>query len=81
MGTSGNSDCQSTSRCVFKDFTEDALTFSGDSLFRHGTARIVEVPTASLLMELEAWPCSPLRVGCAKLDAIKQLSKGYNFST
>ncbi len=46
MGSSGNSDCQWTSRSVLKDFTEDALTFSGDCLFRHGTARIVKVPTA-----------------------------------
>ncbi len=40
MGTSGNRDCQWASRSVLKNFTEDALTFSGDSLF------------PSLLMEL-----------------------------
>ncbi len=52
MGTSGNRDCQWAFRSVLKYFTEDALTFSGDSLFRNGTARIAKVPTASLLMEL-----------------------------
>ncbi len=52
MGTSGNRDCQWASRSALKDFTEDALNFSGGSLFRNGAARIVKVPTASLWLEL-----------------------------
>ncbi len=40
MGTSGNRDCQWAFRTVLKDFTEDALTFSGGSLFLNGAARI-----------------------------------------
>ncbi len=38
----GNRDCQWASRCILKDFKEDALTISGGSLFQIGTARMVK---------------------------------------
>ncbi len=43
MGTSGNRNCQRASRSALKDFTDDALTISADSLFQNGTARMVKV--------------------------------------
>ncbi len=42
MGTSGNRDCQRASRSALKDFTDDALTISADSLFQNGTVRMVK---------------------------------------
>ncbi len=41
MGTSGNRDCQSASRSVSKNFTEDVLTISAGNLFQNVTARIL----------------------------------------
>ncbi len=62
MGTSGNRACQWASRSALKDFTEDALTISAGSLFQNCTA--------SRLVDLVGVPRSPLRVGCAKVDAM-----------
>ncbi len=61
MSTSGNSDSQWASRSVLKDFTEDALTISADSLFQNGTARIVKAKWRRRVQHrcwwnLWAWP-------------------------
>ncbi len=53
MGTSGNRDCQRASRSALKDFTDDALTISGGSLFQNGEGELATARTASLLVELE----------------------------
>ncbi len=47
-------------KSALKNFTEDALTISADSSFQNGTARFLFVGT---------WTRSPLRVGCAKVNA------------
>ncbi len=75
MGILENRDCQWASRSVLKGFNEDALTISADSLFQNGTARTVKVNWRrrvqhSCWWNLQAWPRSLLRVGCAKVDAM-----------
>ncbi len=75
MGNSGNRDCQWASKTVLKDFTEDVLTISAGSLFQIGTGRIVTANSRwgvqkHYWLNLKAWPRSPLRVGCAKVDAM-----------
>ncbi len=57
MDTSGNRDCQWASMSALKDFTEDALTISVDSLFQkgnnpNGECELATARTASLLVEL-----------------------------
>ncbi len=76
MGASGNRDWHWASRFVLKDLTEDALTISADSLFQNGTGRIVKANWRRRVQHrcwcnLLAWPRSPLRIGCAKLDAME----------
>ncbi len=56
-GTSENRDWQCASRSVFKDFTEDALTFSAGSLLQKWDSpnhedELATARTASLLVEL-----------------------------
>ncbi len=73
MGTSGNKDCQWTSRAVLKDFTEDTLTISAGILYQNGTARMVK---AYLRVQnlcwwnLWTWSRSPLRVELVKEDSL-----------
>ncbi len=75
MGTSVERDCPWASRDILKDFTEDALTISAGSLLKNGTVGLVKANWRRRAQHLcwwnlQAWPRSPLRVGCAKADAM-----------
>ncbi len=74
MGSSGNRDCQWASRSVLKDFTEDVLTISTGNLFLDGTARMVKATWRRRVYlywwNMQAWPRSPLQVGCVKVDSM-----------
>ncbi len=74
MGASGNSGCQWACRSVLRDFAEDVVSISAFTLFPNGAARMVKANSRrgvqhSRWWNLKAWPRSPLRVGCAKVDA------------
>ncbi len=93
MGASGNRDCQWASRSALKDFTEDTLTISVDSLFQkgnnpNGEGELATARTTSLLVELVGLPAWPF-VGWMRegghhrelQEAMGNLEHGFKVST
>ncbi len=81
-GYFGEQACQWASRSALKDFTEDAFTISAGSLVQNGTARMVIANWRRRVQHLcwwnlKAWPRSPLRVGCVKVDPMMNFRRPW----